>query len=536
MNRTRRTAPLLAASSLSLLFLAGCPNAGSQPPLPGTGTSAPASAAPQQGSQATGANGSGTSGTAGQATTGATSTPGTAPASGTSQPGSNLGGTTVRGTVYDENAAAVDGATVRVQSLNTSVPFDTTITTSGGSYVVNGVPAGVQVAITATKANWTSRTRVVTLLPLTSNQPNTVDFGGTNTQDTNGQGYFISDYPEISALSPSSDSTLPTGSALSYKITFSEPLDTTNQRRVADALQITSTAAVPSPAGTSITINDGSYFGVDTNTAQVTWDSTGTTMTLTFPAVLYSSSTKDQTYLVRLLRSQNASPIEDAAGHALGYTAPSAGSVYKYIIATGSPTLSGQTTGLTRWEQTHASDADFKVAQDNNSPKLTSVSASPYTLNGTASERFALTFNVPMIAYGTNSKAITGANTFTVGSVQNASPASNAVNNYQFVMSKTSVANNNVDGTPTTVNSAATASSALTSASVFTFDSTQTVIQPSTSDPKTIWIIVPSTLVPTDALYFKVEAKNIQDPGGNPVSTANSNGGISGDNIQSGQF
>lgn len=522
---------------MSLLFLAGCPNAGTQTPLPGTTaqpTQGPTGAQSAPGSTATGTSGASNPGSGSTSTGSSTVTPTPVP----SAPG--LGTTTVRGTVYDENAGTVDGASVRVVSLNASVPFDSTVTANGGAYVVNGVPAGVSVAIMATKPNWTSRTRVATLLPLTSAQPNEIDFGGTSTTpDASGPAYFICDCPEISALSPASGDSIAAGSTLTYKITFSEPLDAANQRRVDDAVHFTPDS--PPTAAASMDINDGSYFGVDSNTVKTTWDTAGSTLTVTFQAPLYTQNNNDQTYQFYLKRPDGASPIVDPAGHVLGYTAPDAGVRYN-AIAISSPSLNNQTTGAARWQATHVGSASFKVTKDTTQPKLVSTSVSSITLNGVASKRFALTFNEPMAVYGNNTAAVTGANTVTQGSTVN---SSTAINNYQFIISKSSLTGTDIDTTPsetgtTGVGSStdSTGSKALASQLVFTFDGSQSGVnvQPSTSDPNTLLVTVPASMVPSDALYYKVEAKNIQDPAGNSISTANGNGGSAGDNIATGQF
>src|SRR5689334_22680927 len=135
MLRSRFNWMTAAAGSLSLLVLAGCPNAGTQPPV---GASMSPSVAPTASGSPSGSS---------------TSTPSDSPSTGNgggssaspsvvpSAP-SGLAATTMSGKVHDEEGAPVAAAKVRIRSLNPSAPFDSTVDVVQGAYVVNGVPSG----------------------------------------------------------------------------------------------------------------------------------------------------------------------------------------------------------------------------------------------------------------------------------------------------------------------------------------------------------------------------------------------------------
>lgn len=305
-----------------------------------------------------------------------------------SAPAPTYGKTTiVSGAVYDENGVGVDGSTVTVRSLDTSVPYTATALTSQGSWVVNSLPEGADVEIVASKPGWTSRRRVGTY-QTNANVKNTVNFGGpADPADPIGAAYFISDYPEVVSVDPGDDASGADEGSVRYRLTLSEPLDKANQARFADALRLfpanrsaapendgsgggagfadlqgqsvsttTTTpqldravdpdpgqgyapvappnhpvAGVQPQASTRLpwdySIKNGtSFLGDATVHASVTWDATGTIAELDFPAPLIADHLAQARYQVGLVAPGER--IVDAHGLQLGLDARGSQSTY----------------------------------------------------------------------------------------------------------------------------------------------------------------------------------------------------------------
>lgn len=500
---------LLFTAIPAAMLLAGCPNAGTQPPV----TPASVATTDANGQPTGGQTSSGTASTAPSAGTdasGAPSSPGAQPAS--------TGTATLRGKIFDEKAGLVTGASIRVRSLKADAAFDTTVEATGGSYVVNGAPTGVQLEITASKPNWTKRMRVESLPPTEqTNQANVVNFGGTAAnEDAEGSAYFISDFPEVVSANAAQDG-LKANSGLKYTVVFSEPLDATNRNRAEESFFITtSTPDIP-----QVTINRSSSFLDDQVQAQITWDAEGRVMTFTLAAPLYASPDDDKTYTCRFVRGDGGSLIEDAGGHVLGFTAPpSGGGEYQDAFKLSTLTLSGETDAAARWGVTHTNKATFDMPEDDVSPVLTSVKAGDVTVDGAAMKRFYLTFNEPMQVYpNVSSSTLT------------------QLSNYVFALSdKADLGGSDLDkGTPATVSDSASATSSMDSEKPFVFSLGDA--KPSTTDPKVVWVTVPKDLVPSDARAFKVRARDVKDPAGNLVSATNKKADdLTADNIKSGSL
>lgn len=473
-----RFTPMVLSGAFSLALLTGCPNAGTQPPViaaSGEPTSAPSAAPSTPATSASTDPGQG----------GATAAPSMTPSS------SPLSATTIRGKVYDENDAAVSGAKVSVKSLNPSNPFESTVDVVAGSYVVNDVPAGVQLQIVATKDKWTSRTRVETLLPLTSAQANIVNFGGTDNADAEGGAYFLSKYPEVASASGTYD-----GSKLTYVIKLSEALDEDNRRRFEDALTIQGN---PDASGL-ISIRRNSAFMVDRVLPKATWDAAGTTLTFEFGVPLRASQNDKTKYTLTLVRGADGTDIKDTDNNILGMGLMS-GEQYREAFKLGSPVAAAAgSTAAQRWEAAHTGSASFDVEKDDTAPKLESVKAAGINDN----YRFELTFNEPMVAYP-EASAFAAATT--------------VLSNYSFVFSKTAVTDVDMSvalGTP--VSDAATGLAAMNAKSRFNFAAGTVTFDP--SNPRTVFVTVARTLVPTEAKYFKVRVENAADPAGNTISTS----------------
>jgi hypothetical protein len=265
MAFSRKSMVASVAGSLSLAMLTGCP-APNAPTASTSPSTAPSTSTPS--TTPTGSPSAGTTSPSPSATASTTTQPGasgTASASPTvttsAQPPSGKT-TIVSGTVYDETGATVDGAVIKVNSLDTSVPYTATTTTSQGSWVVNSVPEGANVEIIATKDGWTSRRRVGSF-QTQANVKNIVDFGGNS--DAAGIAYFVSKFPEIASVDPGYDANNVDNTTVSYKLTLSEPLDATNQNRFANAIRLfpANSYAAPDNDGYNYAKN-GTYAGTTT--------------------------------------------------------------------------------------------------------------------------------------------------------------------------------------------------------------------------------------------------------------------------------
>jgi hypothetical protein len=508
MLRSRFSWLPLVAGSVSLIMLTGCPNAGTQPPL---GSSASPSVSPATGGSPDASSTSSPSANPGQTGNGNSSaSPAVTPSAGAI----SKEGTTLRGKVYDEDGAVVSGAKVRVRSLNTSVPFDTTVDVNGGAYVVNEVPSGTQVEITASKDRWTTRTRIESLLPLGNLQEgNTANFGGPiDNADEEGAAYFISDFPEVVSAIPDAKTT--SGEMLSYKITLSEPLDSSNQSRFEDYLQITSDA-IPNGRTAAVLIEEGSDFNDDDSRAEFAWDTDGRVLTITFNAPLYRDDDDEFTYRLRFKDSGSGNAIEDNAGNDLGFTAPGAGGFYTNVFRISSPTVaSTDDTDAKRWDVTHSDSASFDVTEDEDKPTLQSVSAGNINIGGTSMRRFSLTFSEPMGVYG----ATAATSSLVVD------PDLSVVTNYIFAIGEDDLNGTDLDTTTivTNVDTAAEGQAQLNSESAFTFDPAVSTARVSTNDPKVVWVTVPAAAIPLDTEFFKVRVlPAVGDPAGNVVSEGN---------------
>jgi hypothetical protein len=390
MAFSRNSMAAAIAGSLSLAVLTGCnPPAAIQAPSasPSAAPSAAASASPVASPSA-------------PASPSASATP--APA--VSAPAASGKTVTVSGKIYDEEGALVDGATVTIRSLNDAQAYNATATSVNGNYVFNSVPEGVQVAITATKDKWTSRTRTEAFQAAATSK-NEVDFNG---------GYFISKFPEIVSTTPAEDATGVDASKLSYKLTLSEALDETNRRRFEDAVRLvpantaaqangaaptdledSTNAAAPVPGGYQV--RKGSLFLNDADTrATVAWNAAGTEATLAFNAPLAANGSDEAKYQLILVKAAAAERIEDTDGNDLGELSTDAGNdklVLEGFKRSSLPsTVSSQANA---WKETHDSVSTFEVAEDDTDPKLAGVAVSKLT-TGT---RIELTFSEPMAAY-----------------------------------------------------------------------------------------------------------------------------------------
>jgi hypothetical protein len=402
MAFSRKSMAASVAGSLSLAMLTGCP--APTPTVPSASASAASSTGtpttPPTTGTPTATPSAGTANPSPSVTPSTTTTPAATGSAAVPQPSvsapSAAGGklTIVSGTVYDETGATVDGAVIKVTSLDASVPYTASTTTSQGSWVVNSVPEGANVEIVATKDGWTSRRRVGSF-QTNANQKNVVDFGGTT--DSAGTAYFVSKYPEIASVDPIYDANNVDPTSVSYKITLSEPLDSTNQNRFANSVRIFPANSFAAPdndasapglatgagyfdlkdqkitpftptitldrgvdpdanagysAGTTnhplggtatgatanvpwdYSIKNGSLFLNDANTrANITWDATGTVATFTFNAPLIADRTNQARYQMGLVAQSQTDRIVDKDNNQLGIDANGGQNTYPVVGA-----------------------------------------------------------------------------------------------------------------------------------------------------------------------------------------------------------
>lgn len=450
-SRTQMVAAV--AGTLSLAVLTGCP---ATPPT-GPGTPAPGastSAVPSAGAPSTAPSGS-----AGPSTTPSGSTapstgpsgsadPSTAPSATTSAPPPSGKTVIVSGKVYDEEGATVDGALVTVKSLNTSVPYEATATTTQGSWVVNNVPEGANVEIIVTKDGWTSRRRTDSFQGEAQEQ-NVVDFGAAggnannNSKDPEGESYFISDYPEIASTEPVTDATGVDNQKLTFKLKLSETLDEDARDVLVNSLTILpaneeakgsgltgdaidietaedSNAADGVAAidlddadfdGYGYTIEEGSTFlGNSDRDVSATWNADGTELTFSFDATLIADDSDEAKYQAVLVSQGDEADdlIEDEDGNQLGTNHdgdlsgyPDEGmiiaNVFKEVDLSAVDDTDGYNNrGESNWGSTHDTAVNWEIKRDDTDPKLTRVNVAE---NVDGDFRIELEFSEGMAAY-----------------------------------------------------------------------------------------------------------------------------------------
>jgi hypothetical protein len=129
--------------------------------------------------------------------------------------------------------------TITVTSQNASVPFSTTVTTSQGRYVVANAPADTLLQVTTTKAGYSTRVQYFTVA---SNSTGTqvLNFGKdlNNANDQVGNPYFITNYPEITSVSPADGASGVDPTKVNVVVTLSAALDSDSKNRFVRALRL----------------------------------------------------------------------------------------------------------------------------------------------------------------------------------------------------------------------------------------------------------------------------------------------------------
>ncbi|MDB5100896.1 MAG: Carboxypeptidase regulatory-like domain [Cyanobacteria bacterium RYN_339] len=257
--------------------------------------------------------------------------PTSAPSVAPSAPSTGSRTTIISGTVYDEQGATVDGAIVKVTSLDASVPYQAVATTSEGSWVVNNVPP-VNVEVRATKDGYTTRWRVGSFQTV-ANQKNILNFDGA---------YFISKYPEVARVEH-------LGETVAF--TFSETLDAVNRRRFEDAVRI-----VPAGGASGDAIANHVSAGVS-----LTWDAENLVATMKVPSNLLTAAKYEAVVMGsnsdRIVDKDN-NPLGTDAQNTFNNSTPSTERVRHVFRIPEPPTLGAQdTTAGLRWAATHSDSA-----------------------------------------------------------------------------------------------------------------------------------------------------------------------------------
>jgi len=454
MAFTRTQMVAAVAGTLSLAVLTGCP---ASPTATNPAPSASASMAPATGTSAMPSTGTSAAPSAG-ASAGASTAPSTAPSTGASNapttapsasgPAPSGKVVILSGNTYDEEGATVDGATITVKSLDTSVPYTATATTSQGSWVVNNVPEGANVEIVATKGGWTSRRRVGSFQQQATGRRNVINFGAaggesdTNDDDPTGEAYFISDYPEIVSSDPVTDATGVDNQKLTFKIRLSEALDEDSRDTLTEALVIVpaneeangtefggldfetgeddnsadglQNVDVADTGDYAYQIKEGSTFlGNSDRDVTATWNAEGTELTFSFDATLIANESNEAKYQAVLVSQGGTGDdiIEDEDGNQLGTnddgdlkSYPGVGEIitnaFKEVDlatkAVNKPGGGALSTGDANWASTHDSAVNWEIKRDETDPKLTGVDVSK-DVDGDF--RIELTFSEGMAAY-----------------------------------------------------------------------------------------------------------------------------------------
>lgn len=477
----------------------------------------------------------------------------------------------LRGRVFDAAARpAPDGTRVSVRSLDTARPFDTTVETRDGLYVVTAAPVGVLLEVSATRDGWTRRTRVEALKRNERNldRLNVINFGGqSDANDPAGLTYFISDYPEIERVEPVDEATSLPNDKMTFKLVMSEALDVANQRRLAAGFLIVPNSQEALDDATALpdhTATSEELTGLRAGSSPITtspyryrqnagflngqvlsdfkWEADNRTATFSLAAPVKTGNAKEAEYAF-LLVQQDDEQIKDQQGQPLGMTAGGefGRTLRNEIIhnAVKEPEVSLALTETDdaeeRWAGTHLTYTTFSVSTDQAAPKVVGVRARRNYVDdaGGASDRIEVTFSEPMIAY----PRVAGSQVLSLNNYILAAAATEAE------LAERRLAD---DGTAADILSGAGFSTARTAIEGVTGGvigsngdtmSGDYRIAVSVNDPKVVILSLPAGALPLEANFLKVyvgsdnnaEAgarKSVSDPAGNAISTS--------DNVQVG--
>lgn len=340
----------------------------------------------------------------------------------------------VSGMVYGADGAALSGVVVRARSLAAEAPYEAEVKTDTGSYVLNDVPSGANLEITATRDGWTSRRRVGAF-DGTTEDGNHFDFGARPGTETTAAAFHLSPFPEVVGTTPATGGEEVDGSKVKIRLELSEGLDAENRARFAKALRLlpANDAANGGAAGTTTDLTGGeddgfpravtvdgnaavapyalragsTFMNDPTRAASVTWDGEGRTALLSFDAPLLTASEEACAYQLGLVSGGEDQRIRDGDGNQLGTSAagsqtayPAAGDLVLGVFKARRLRLNdvpGLDAGsrAARWAATHDDVVRFEVAKDEQAPSLLGVRA-VYIGDET---RLELSFDEPMGAF-----------------------------------------------------------------------------------------------------------------------------------------
>lgn len=362
--------PTLAAA---LVVLAACQPApvgpGTGPSAVPSGTAAPSSVAP---------------------TASATATPVTSAA-----PSVSSQRELVLGTIMSDEGGQVMDATVEV-TCDVDPSVNQTMA-APGSYSFRA-PVGSTVTVKVSKDGFTTRTRVHKVEAVAGNQkddPNRLDFGGNE----EGMYYALSEYPEISQISPTNLQANVSGAPLVVKFTFSHKLQAETRDQFGHLFQLRFQA----PGGEQV-ITTGSRY--NDQSATLEWDESGKVATFTFPGpvVAYqgaSSSVKlafDTTVPARIWplgdngRRLGRDIVDTATSGSGARTTAQIAPILRDVQTEPIPTV--RPSPLPLWGLMHWTDIAFTLAQDLTPVKVVKAVARPGA--GTADDLIEVTFSKPM--------------------------------------------------------------------------------------------------------------------------------------------
>lgn len=239
--------------------------------------------------------------------------------------------TTFNGKVFDDSEAPMDGVTITAKSLNSSVPFEATTTTAGGTYSFNNAPSGVQIEIVASRSGFTTRKRVEVLKSNKQGDPNAnkYDFGtdGSNAGGSGSASNALSDKPEVIAVTPGRNAA-GVDPKTSFVIKFSEPVDRNSvednfvvrvqqdQKLSVDRKNTFTFGGGSASNSSNTTVNPSSSIVWDESDFTASWNSDDTEVTFTFADEKLLPTDKDSDKVPDYLISFNnkGGSIKDKSG------------------------------------------------------------------------------------------------------------------------------------------------------------------------------------------------------------------------------
>ncbi len=399
--------------------------------------------------------------------------PGTSPSpSETPKDVSVIEETTFNGDIEDDTGMPLDGVTVQVKSLSAETPYLLSTTSMGGTYVFNHAPAGILLEVSAIKAGYATRKRVVVLKSNKQGDPN------ANKYDFKSALYALSDKPEVIAVTPARQATNIAANT-GFKLVFSEPVD---RQTVEDNFVL----RVQAPETLSI--------GATLNTGDTIWSKSAFNL----------SWNADDTELELSFRDQKQLPTDQDTAK-----------IPEYQIALD---LAGgqikDKSGISRssnYFKVNAGAAEnssrFTLQADSQKPELTGLTAQTAENGGSNGDAIQVRYSEPMIYY-TLSQTLAGgfsAQVSEAAAAHGALSASSIANNYKVTVKRAGVI---------IVNNQSWGSAGLGGKAVFdTMDPSHKSVLLLPSNPVT------NIYEPGDVVTIKLDS-TVQDPAGNSMNSS----------------